>query len=108
MRGLAQKIMKMGHSLMVTVVPVARLKFKLSRAGTVKPLSVISVHLTASATSVDVKCIRCNTNNSLDIPDKELMVAEQAAFTKVAPENNNNKKTRNIVELELINLLLTT
>ena len=39
-------------------------------------------------------------NNSLDIPDKELMVAEQpAAFTKVAPENNDDNKAcqRNII-----------
>lgn len=45
-------VKKMGHSLIVTVVPVARLKFKLFLGGTVKPLSVILVHLTALATSV--------------------------------------------------------
>lgn len=74
------------------MVPAARLKFKPFPAGTVKPLSVIVVHLIALATSViDVRTIPCYTNNSLDIPDKELMVAEQPAFTKVAPENNNNK-----------------
>ena len=83
----------MGHSLIVTVVPVARLNIKLFLAGTVKPLSVIVVHLTASATSVDVRTIPYYTHNSLSlgIPDKELMVAEQPAFTKVAPENNDNK-----------------
>ena len=51
-------VQKRGHSLIVTVVPVARLKVKLFLAGTVKPLSVIVVHLTASATSViDVRTI---------------------------------------------------
>jgi hypothetical protein len=48
---------KMGHSLIVTVVPVSRLKVKLFLAGTVKPLIVIVVHLTASATSEDVRTI---------------------------------------------------
>ena len=51
-------VQKRGHSLIVTVVLVARLKVKLFLAGTVKPLSVIVVHLTASATSViDVRTI---------------------------------------------------
>ena len=83
----------MGHSLIVTVVPVARFKIKPFLAGTVKLLSVIVVHLTALATSVDVRTVPYYTNNSLGIPDKELMVAEQPAFTnlKVAPENNNSK-----------------
>jgi hypothetical protein len=43
----------MGDTLIVTVVPVARYKAKLSLAGTVKPLMVIVVHLTALATSVE-------------------------------------------------------
>ena len=79
----------MGRSLIVTVVPVARYKVKLSLAGTVKPLSVIAVHLTASATSADMRTIPRYTNNNHGIPDKELMVAEQPAFTKVTPKNNN-------------------
>ena len=51
---MAQKI---GHSLIVTVVPVARSKIKPFLAGTVKPLIVIVVHLTALATSVNVRII---------------------------------------------------
>lgn len=88
-------VQKTGYSLIVTLVPVARFKIKPFLAGTVKPLSVIVVHLTALATSasVYVRIISRYTtgSNSLGIPDKELMVAEQPAFTKAAPKNINKK-----------------
>ena len=41
-----------GHSLIVTVVPVASFRFKPRPGGTVKLLSTMLVHLTALATSV--------------------------------------------------------
>ena len=94
-------VQKIRHLLIVTVVPVARFKIKLVLAGTVKPLIVIVVHLTALATSVNVRTIPCYTNNSLGIPDKELMVAEQPAFTKVAPKNNNKKTRHHILNWNL-------
>jgi len=54
------QVQKTGHLLIVTVVPVARLKLKPCPAGTVKPLSVIVVHFTALATSVDVRTMSCS------------------------------------------------
>ena len=97
---VAQKI---GHSLIVTVVPAARSRIKPFPAGTVKPLIVIVVHLTALATSVNVRTIYRAIPTTC-IPDKELMVAEQPAFTKVAPKNNN-KKTRNHIWTRISNFI---
>lgn len=66
---------------------------------TIECYRLIVIHSIALVTSVYVRCVRfrCNADNSHNIPEKELIVAEQAAFTKVATEDR--KMTRTVIIL---------
>lgn len=84
----------------VTFVPLARLRVKVSPAGTVNPFRVIVVQATALATSAKIGClVKEILRYRIDGPLNELIVAEQAALASVAALESSKTRPREVISV---------